>query len=577
MSMFSPSAWLNRARVLSTDSPADYSKDGSLRGLNYISQSSTVLQSQAPIYPQPQHQHQHHPQSPQSQAQTNNNNRDYFDPNGRDLFDDDNEALADDEGSTSSRHHHMYRSITHHPGKGHSRGYSLPASSISGGTLSVEHDHYGAFKADLSRELNASAGIRRPTNARSRSVGGPSSLQRVPSFGNGSCISSLSADDTNYDPDEVKNPKSFDVSVVGNGNGNGPRNVPLIPKPNTHRRSISKGTDFGTAFDHLDHLINAQDLMDDDHHSHKSQHSQQQQHHHHQPVPGHHQQNNQGYHRPTSSHGRLMSERPKPLHVRAQSEALFRPRTLLSTGVDAHATLRECIVKSKAGKDEMNNATHNFNHNRLLSASNKPQILQARSTSNTVLSSTGDSASGHGGIVWNGQHIDNLIGPGPSPTRVGMQHQRSRTVGSFYSLGSAGDNLTELRTHRSMGSGASYLTQSEYSSAGAPQYLSAGALRPVSAGSIHRPGIHTRHSSDADSHYMQGDISSKEQSTANTDDMLTVDSKGSTCTSRSGRRKKNTIKDELKFVFKNLVPSPLRKISERRNKVELERSGGCLT
>jgi hypothetical protein len=61
------------------------------------------------------------------------------------------------------------------------------------------------------------------------------------------------------------------------------------------------------------------------------------------------------------------------------------------------------------------------------------------------------------------------------------------------------------------------------------------------------------------------------------DDRTAVSSSRCSTSTATSRRKKPSFKDEMKFMLKKMVPSPLRKVTTKKNKVNLERSGGCLT
>ena len=531
------------------------------------------------------------------------------------------------------------------------------------------------------------------------------------SFSNSSCISSLSADETTYELDDktVKSleqlqlepafvsasaPKSFVNMSLSHGvesrSGSGPAGIPTsystrqrsrltrpragISRPSNltkHSRSISKGTDFRGAFDHLDHLIHTKDLLDADadidldidsltrhrrsnsgggnsgsgsgssHHIPLGNQLAQ-------PVDKHryqHQQRHQRAH--TSNMNMNMNhlvrklERPKPLHLRSQSDThAFRPARGHSSSrltpiaslskhgrqksVAAHATLRECLDKSKENELEKGHG-RGHSHGRILSLGSKPQILSARSTSVTVQSaasttnsygggagigtggpeSTGVNGGDGGGVVWNGQPIENLVGGTPSPSRTRKQlfdpnlsvsvpiaiagghghgngHKHTQSEGQFSC------------SHQSMESGASFFSQTQShsdASFGLPGSASISASaytasigRPTSSASSYRTHqTHHTHRTQLSVQSTRGE--SVDQSTGKnsyTVDDRTTASVSTTSTAKKknsdkSRRKKNPIKEELKFVLKRLVPSPLKKVALRRNKLNLERSGGCLT
>jgi hypothetical protein len=117
-----------------------------------------------------------------------------------------------------------------------------------------------------------------------------------------------------------------------------------------------------------------------------------------------------------------------------------------------------------------------------------------------------------------------------------------------------------------MKSGSSVLDQDMYSVSNV-SCNTAGA-RSAYTGNI----CHYRNNSDANSSL------AKEQPTSATDDRTALSgSLDSNSTARSRRRRKPSFKDEMKFMFKKMVPSPLRDVATKKNKVNLERSRGCLT
>jgi len=483
-------------------------------------------------------------------------------------------------------------------------------------------------------------------------------LRKVPSFGNETCISSLSADETTYEPDDKtlksveQNHKhshgSHSQQYQAQGQGPGPGQNEHLRQGHQLGRKHSFGRDFCGAFDHLNHLINPVDLMGEDcedilylqqqqkledredvlymQHQRKLRDHQyqqkledfedslymqklrdhQQQHHRRASTAIDHdlmgegcedslymqhqlKLHNQQQHRRAATAlpagPRLLTERPRPLsqgNQRSSSDArTFRPSHISqrststssrvnyngssnsNKAVPAHATLRECINITKAS--DMNN-TISSSHSRVISISGKPQILAARSTSITVLSGSANTVSSGPqqplGIVWNGQPIDNLIGNSPSS----KSFPRSQSVGVYGPDGS--DNSPQhghLRqsSHKSMGSGVSLLTQDMHSASVGTGYRSSNT----------NPGtgkVHLRGMSDADSSLL------KEQRSV-PDDRTAVSSSHCSASTGTSRRRKPSFKDEMKFMLKKMVPSPLRKVTAKKNKVNLERSGGCLT
>jgi hypothetical protein len=455
-------------------------------------------------------------------------------------------------------------------------------------------------------------------------------LRNVGSFGNGSCISSLSADETHYDHDDNKTAKSLDA-------GSKLQSLVALKQGRSHGRLLStgsntKGRDFEGAFDHLDHLIDPKDLLDDDigdedehpdlplkslmddsFHS-QSQHArqpqQQQLHHHH--------------HRSKTfvSTTKLLPERPKPLQQRSSSDFFAleqsRPvsqlqrttsigsRTAVSNSnyslhhhrrasqpVAMHASLRECICMSKA-----NNVGEATGHKRLLSSAQMPQILAARSTSLTVQSSTANTvasssggAVGGGSMVWNGQPIFNLTVPPPSPSSTRGSHSRHSSYAMGLNAaghgldGNADANNAKLGhvSRHSAGSGTSFLSHDAYSghrsiASSANLCSTSSDCRSTIAGNAiehgHRHHHHRTLSNDSETTLI------KELRLASLmDDKTAVSSsiESESFNSPSSRRRKPSLKDEMKFILKKIVPTPLRKVTVRKSKVNLERSSGCLT
>jgi hypothetical protein len=450
-------------------------------------------------------------------------------------------------------------------------------------------------------------------------------LQNRGSFSNASCISSLSGGDDTHSyfdqhPDE-KTVQSLDaINANANANANAntalgkhqhrirsrPRPIPETQTRQSHQRSTSSMShreDFDGAFDHLDHLIHPRDLMDDspidEHelHQHDRHHDRQREYVHQLAQPYDHHRSHTHSHSHTHSLGgsnvhNLRSQRPAPLHFRSQSDThSFRPSSASSRGISvgstqshqhshshshhhpkqkpvaAHATLRECIVKSKENE-----------HNRLLSSSNKPLILSSRSTSATVQSSSAGS-----GVVWTGQPIADLVGSTPPPSRMSRKSLSHRSSGSGTSM--FGHSQSE--SFQAAGSGFGSMSASASVSASASASVSASGLRPSSSHShrshrsqysINKPGASARALSEAGSvDHAFFNKSSDDRTTVSTSMDSASAGAGVPRANKTSKRRKNPIKEELKFVLQKLVPSPLKKMTSRRNKVNLERSGGCLT
>lgn len=556
MSMFSPNAWLSRSR-LHSNSTADFSKE-SLDGLNFLQQTSPLASTQLqPSLSDEDRFSEHIDQEERKQPRRRLYSQQKSKSTTSDCDHEDDDEACD-----------AFKADTHIPLRPHeTKSLSL-----------AQH------KQTKNLEMDQAQVKSRHGSSRASSPAFGATLRQVPSFGNGSCISSLSADETNYELDD-KTVKSLDLSLGnkhhggynhGHGHGHGQhrnRQSQTQTQTQTHRRISSsggRGTDFCGAFDHLNHLINPVDLMGDDcENMLYMQHQQKlrEQHHHRRAataVPG----------------PRLLSEPPRSLHQRSSSDTrAFRPKPLslhkrststssrpvYSKSVAAHATVRECMNKTKGC--DLN--TSLSSHNRVLSMASKPQILASRSTSATVLSSTANTVSSNNpnqviGVVWNGQPLENLIGSSsPSPSSRSLR--RNQTIGAY---GPNGSSSSPHRGHQqSVGSGTSFLDQDIYSVSNVSSTSNAGFRSTHTEKKI----IHYRNNSDANSSL------AKEQTTAVTDDRTTVSgSLGSTSTARS-RRNKPSFKDEMKFILKKMVPSPLRHVATKKNKVNLERSRGCLT
>lgn len=513
------------------------------------------------------------------------------------------------------------------------------------------------FEKDLT-SLNSAS---RSGSGSAASATNNGSIQRTPSFGNGSCISSLSADETvdHHQQHRQHRPPTGHVRVP---NHNLSQNQHQHRSNHNQNRQIRRGRDFGNAFDHI---VTAEDLLtdDNDHHHHDDA-SNEDQFEELQVVNernevlsvgsyGYRTSSRGGGSRSGASHGHIRSQtrpnllmspssRPKAVssHMRTQSDTMaFRTRphtahgynpghghhknvpscssnmipmrqnTMTSSTLPVHATLRETIA-SKRERDG----------SRLLSKAAKPQILQSRSTSLTLqnsstrsfgtttsydLSSAAGANGGSGGVrgngtgVWNGQHIDNfgLIDGPMSPTRI-VTHSRSRTVGHVDGNGgndiprtssdldlsnSASGSGTKLylpnipKSHRSIGSGTTFFTQSETATMSSSAHLKASNslshVRQISESSS---------ALDASSVYNKSDTSYRIDTDPDSQSVLSSSSrlsKRSTFSKAKTPKRKGKIsfKDDIKFALGKMVPAPLKKVGSKKNKVKLERSAGCLT
>mmetsp|Transcript_12483 Transcript_12483/g.23420 ORF Transcript_12483/g.23420 Transcript_12483/m.23420 type:complete len:647 (+) Transcript_12483:1052-2992(+) len=646
MSVFSPTAWLTRSRLASS-STADFSKDGSLEGLKYIqSQSSSQTQGAAPIsnYSNQNYIHSSNPVASHdrflddraaghrrningSSASASNSNG-----SGGDFY---SHIMLDQEDLGPN--HRDRNETSSKANKQNNKWTQQPENDVQDEQVVLQD----SFQADVSlssREVRDLVKTQREENLQPRRektitpTCDGSLLRNVGSFGNVSCISSLSADETHYDQDdktakslENHGSKGQDVGALNHGHGRGRRS-------SSKGDNASKGRDFGGAFDHLDHLIEPKDLLDDDMGDHDespdallnslliedSFHPERSRNY---PYLRNSEQQHQQHRRAQTfvSTTKLLSERPKPLQQRASSDyfTLDKPRPLSqlqrstsigsrtavsntnhssqhqrqpSQPVAAHATLRECICISKA-----NNVGESTGHKRLLSTAQMPQLLAVRSTSLTVQSSTANtvaSSSGgvSGGVVWNGQPIYDLTVPPPSPSSTRGSHSRNSSIamgGAISTVGHALDGYTDANNSRvghvsrhSAGSGTSFLSYDAYSghrsfASSANVYSTSSDCRSTIAGNALEHSQHHR--------AVSGDVETtliKELQLASImDDKTAVSSsmESGSFNSPSNRRRKPSLKDEMKFILKKMVPTPLRKVAVRKSKVNLERSSGCLT
>lgn len=664
MSVFSPTAWLSRTRLASSNT-ADFSKDGSLEGLKYIqSQSSSQTQGPTPI---PNY-NQNYPPSSSAKMPCSSHDRFHDDRcyagNHRNRSDSGSDSSGDFFNRTMDQEDYSRQNRDRNDyTKGNWQNYKGPLqpdndddpegrmnqpqellqdsfqADVYLGSLKVEDLH------DKAQGENSQPGREKASSPTGDGV----FLRNVGSFGNGSCISSLSADETHCEHDD-KTTKSME-------GGNKVQDLVALKKQGgrvrAYGRSSSKGSnttkgrDFGGAFDHLDHLIDPKDLLDenvgdndeglpdpvvtslveDSFHQpcerYQLQQPRQQQH-----------QRSQTF----VSTTKLLKERPKPLQQRAASDFFAleqsRPSSLLqrstsigsrtavsnsnysldhhhhhrrrsSQPVAAHATLRECLCKSKA-----NTIGESTGHKRLFTSAQMPHILSVRSTSltvqsstaNTVASSSGGVSGGIGnvpsrnsGVVWNGQPIYNLTVPPPSPSSTRGSHSRN----SSYAMGSIGGGLSSAGqgldgcmdanssklghvSRHSAGSGTSFLSQDAYS--GGHRSLASSA-NVCSTSSDCRSTIagnaleHSHHHQRTISDDAETTLIKELQMASLMDDKTAISSsiESASFHSPSTRRRKPSLKDEMKFILKKMVPTPLKKVTVRKSKVNLERSSGCLT
>lgn len=237
------------------------------------------------------------------------------------------------------------------------------------------------------------------------------------------------------------------------------------------------------------------------------------------------------------------------LHLKSKSKAL-----------PAHATLRERIAK--------------------------PQILQSRSTSNTVQSFSSTSTSGAGaggngknGVVWNGQPMPGSDQQYPQYyyshhhqqyPMTQLPHVPSAGSGSYPSTNAADSNEESTSSAAAnSNSTSSYQTQTSK--------LLGSRPRRVYHSRSHSMGHHsTGNNSNGNGDGLSLQDVPEDDPSTKWNDAKSTDGKsvlsGSTTTSKSVRGR--VIKDEIKFIVTKFVPARLRK-SKSKN-ITLERSEGCL-
>lgn len=408
--------------------------------------------------------------------------------------------------------------------------------------------------------------------------------------GGASIISSLSADDTNYELDD-KTVKSIDASISNRSRGK--------TVNSRSSRQSKAGRDFNGAFDDLVEMtLNKKDLLDDSFdeiYEYQEQHDLMRQHEIRvqQSTPQHkkavssvalddvfeaqlyQQQRQQKYdlvdhrikkpqHRrcvTSASSTNPLLERPRPLHARVSSEfPVSRPAPLSqfnrisSCGssqqrtVAPHATLREVISAHNKVSDF---AAASPGRRKLIPSTNRPPTLEtARSTSNTVLSSTADTVASCPNQqlgVWNGFECGDSHPLNNSP----KSFRRSQTFGPE----------TPCHTtpcHRSMGSAAtSLMSQDMYSM----DKSSHSYINPSSKYSLQG---HVRSASESVNSQIQEATGEFDEESELTEE-----------TESTKKSIASSIRGELKYQLKKIVPSPLRKKMGRypRNKVKFDRTG----
>lgn len=353
-----------------------------------------------------------------------------------------------------------------------------------------------------------------------------SSLPRIaPGDCNSSIISGLSADEASTAFDD-----HHKMSLSSAHPPHRPKNrIPNARRPHSADEAPISGRDFGDVFNHL--MVGNVDLLDDDSCNNHSMYSI----------------------------SRNL-DRPKPLHYRATSDnSSFRSiaqqdsyphHQSTKSSLPAHATLRECLDTMKAGDASL----------RILS---KPSMLQSRSTSSTMFSSTATTTSGaSGGVVWTGQI--------PIEMSVSSQSRPSRQVhaGVGHTLEDHQAPVNYGVSHRRSESAFSFASENT------PDY--SVAVRSSNHSSKSTP-VFPRNDPDGDYSMVQSLQSLALEDHSTYEECMGGASIDSKMLEKSALSRKPSMKEEFKFILGKVVPSPLKKVSFVKEKVKLERSNGCLT
>lgn len=497
MSKFNPAAWLNRSGLFS-DSSADVSTNESLAGVNYASQSSL---GSAQINAGGEN-----PSLAATAAGLSNrrapasNNDLHHQLKGNELLRqwkyDESHSLREDTGNSDKLHEQP--SSPPSPSQ-HIRQMSMPIISSSGAIRSTsqnrrpgfsdyqESNPYPAIQSNAGSHYtnNFSIEVQSDDDDSLPYPGTHDGLNRNESFGAASCISGLSADETHFDDGR---------SYRRNGDTN--RVHPLLHPRDTRALPAPKGRDFGDAFDHL--ILDGQSNDEAD-----------------------------NCYRTTNSTGsrRVYPNKNtvRPKHMRVQSNLEYRSNSHPLTKpkhLPAHATLRERITIVK------------------------PQILQSRSTSNTVhsSSSTSQSAASYVRHCATGRPIENIkIG--------GRSSSISSNVGGHSDIDGYHDELAlnpGLRRHNEL------------------------------LGNRPRHNVHSQSTNRTLDGYDEKSLQDVPEDDPSTkwNDAKSIDGR-SVLSNASTTQRRRVIKDEIKFIVTKFVPARLRK--GRNGSITLERSEGCLT
>lgn len=389
------------------------------------------------------------------------------------------------------------------------------------------------------------------------------------SYDNASVISGLSADETHCDDG-----KSY-RSNKSKGEPSSNNNIIRNNRPKGHHvRHGTQGRDFGDAFDHL--LYAPPESSSDMYYYYKNSPppTSRKQYQHHSHVKPHRKKKYSSS--SSSNHHRSQSD-SVALHMRHHPSSSSPNKYLLKKKpLPAHATLREQLASSTTPS-----ATKSSSSNIPI-----PQLLQSRSTSNTVqsLSSTSSSCAADAFRIYAvQQHMTNPTGS-----------NNNTTIPTTTTNG--------LRSVPSHGSGLSHPSSMEQSEDGTTSshsvYHDLLGTRPrrklhtpLSASSSvsssnNNNTKHNPYNEHEECDKSLQDVPEDDPST-NWNDGRSVEGARSVLSSANGSaksrrsrtssstpRSKKKVKDEMKFILKKLIPA---KLYMRHTNVTLERSEGCLT
>lgn len=576
MSKFNPTSWLNRSRVFS-DSSNDMSISESLAGLKFASQSQSSLTGGAmtsneglsPVPPPP---------SPHVERLTSSVYSSTKKSKSKLL-----RQRTQDEKVTHSpnvRHHARHQSepvvsAVHYPLD--SEGYGLyhntncpsvelgaigalrdPNDHVDGDSGMISYSHSRSHSNGASTHnsqsvsvdnINTNPTMRQPSVA-SRSRNASHAIKRNESYENSSVISGLSADETHCGDDGKSYKSNKSASELSASRGlvyqshQSHHNHPLTKG---HVRHGTEGRDFGDAFDHLIHA----------------------------PTEHHHYRNS-----PSQNHRKRYSS--KPAHHRSQSDttALRHPPSSSSTNyhltkkLPAHATLREQLTSANKS-----------------SSIPRPQILQSRSTSNTVqsLSSTSSSIAPDAFRNCTTQPVTHGVTTSSSGITTTTTTNGLRTVpssGSGFShpsIEQSGDETTSshsLNSYRKHNELLGTRPRRKFNpSSGGGSASSNPTSTNYNTSTTRNPHCHPSSNEDCDERSLQdvpeGDPSTNWNDGRSLDGRSVLSSANGSARSTGTPRSRKKVKDELKFILKKLIPGKL--LVRNIDNITLERSEGCLT